>query len=133
MNQFPIGFNWQCPLCGTFASVAEIDLPNYVCPKCKGGGIMPPVMKSITINLAKAVEVPKYLSPEGPLRFKDPRFEVRVKKSDADEGAIMAGDDDLPGNAISGEKVEAGEAIEAGEITFASERYKKGKRKAKLE
>lgn len=96
-RKFPIGFNWQCsnPNCGIFASVAVPDLDNYVCPECRGGIELRDLQKRPNVvmqsnwrdltkmetdNKAKAVVVPGTTKIEaGPLQFKDPRFEVRVK------------------------------------------------------
>ena len=76
MEEFPHGMNWQCSLCGTFASVADADLGNYKCPECQGMGL-----KSFS---KKAVAVPKVEFSRGdiPLKFQDERFmAVGVKKS----------------------------------------------------
>ena len=75
---FPKGFNWECPLCGVFASVATADLENYECPKChgfglSGGNVRPGI---------KAVVVPKMEMPESILKFRNERFEIGVKKSE---------------------------------------------------
>jgi len=72
-REFPHGFNWQCSMCGTYASVAPDDLKNYICPKCKGMGLQS--------FAQKAVVVPKFeFKPENPLKFKDERFMTGVKK-----------------------------------------------------
>jgi len=65
-REFPRGYNWQCPLCGEYASVGKMDLANFKCTRCHGLGL-----KDFS---QKAVVVPKIKLPESPLRFRDDRF-----------------------------------------------------------
>lgn len=79
-RQFPVGFNYQCPLCGEFHSVADADLPNFVCTICKGMGNMQRFG-------AKAVVVPKTGIPPAvnKFQFRDERFFTDVKDSSGDQ------------------------------------------------
>lgn len=74
-KDFPHGFNWQCPLCETYASVALADLEGYICPRCKGRGL-----QAFKVT-PKAVVVPEQKIKDTILKFKDPRFETGIKDS----------------------------------------------------